>query len=861
MDLDYCPSEPESDDNVDEIEKCSESMPLSDELTYLLTDATLGLKDQNLTIDQVLKGVEDAPVYRRTRKNLSLEKFNMDSLDGMLSASLASNVNKLNIDKESVEYRRFCMDITHGTKNISDDDDGEYNEQSKNQTNDIDYTKSVSVEELDDLFQDFIQDPNEINRNTAELKNDITTPNWVIDEKHLFSQEQIELLKKQMLQNFQIVTQAYAIEKELRGPDSIQAGHWKSQLMEMDQCICWSDTQKEEAMINSEKYIEKEKEKDEINENKNGKGKESEVDKDTLSKVNIKCEGALSIKQSYFEIPGFDRLSRLFEIPYDNSSTKSRQFSRNFSRQYSKSEVIKYRTADDIDKRVKFKSIVPVQLPESIEQMIEIYSDVFDPNLIPDILRVRRGRMRFLPIEDELLLAGLKRFGDDDWFSIRAYYLPTKTRKQLKTRYKNLISRRTPESPVKDWYLEQFKPLIYLEREVIQSCTQLYGKSFKVIIRDLFPHQPEFLLKRTWEELYTYGEVGYSWEFSKGEIKKSKQEILLIGKQLKLYYKQCDEKSSDNKKIRITNPCVYRLNDGNSVVFGSNADLKELDDQMAKARLQRGLPIDYDSFKVKSVRGNRLVLGNDKAVWVLPNQYIKSSNKNVNTKKQKRKLDTLKSELSRIKPSKLLKLNNNKLPISSISNSTNSSSILIDNSVITTNKRINNITTTIPKNIYFKSKNTHSSIQPKITNKNDSIPKVSVVLTSSPMKNSLMSSKINRHIKNPNQKIVKIYNHTGSRNGLKGSKIQADLSTVTMNKDNEALFAPLIENVCDQVASRVMDSIIAKMINKSIDILVDDKEMNNYLNSSLSNTTSNSSSTTMYNHISSLTNRILHHHH
>jgi len=717
---------------------------------------------------------------------------------------------------------------------ISDDDDGEYNEQRTTTTNDIDYNKPVSVEELDDLFQDFIQDPNEVNQNTVELKNDITTPNWVIDEKHLFSQEQIELLQKQLLQNFQIVTQAYAIEKELRGPDSVQAGHWKSQLMEMNQCRCWSDTQKAKGLVKLEKEEEKkekEEEKEEKEEDVNNR------DQILVNKVNDKAQP----KKSYFEIPGFDRLPQLFDIPYDNSSTKSRQFSRNFSRQYSKSEVIKYRTADDIDKQVKFKSIVPVQLPESIEQMIEIYSDVFDPALIPDILRVRRGRMRFLPIEDELLLAGLKRFGDDDWFSIRAYYLPTKTRKQLKTRYKNLISRRTPESPVKDWYLEQFKPLIYLEREVIQSGTQLYEKSFRVIIRDLFPHQPEFLLKRTWEELFTYGEINCSWEFDDSEPKKSKQEILLMGKQFKWHHKV-----SNNKKLKITNPCVYRLNDGNSVVFGSNADLKELDDQMAKARIQRGLPINYNSFKVKSVKGNRLVLGNDKAVWVLPNQNVNKSSKNVN-KKSKRKLETVKTE-SKANSSKLQKLMKNNLG-TPLLNTTNNMSMSMPMNPSTNLRPSNNTSNTKAinsKNIYIKSKNNASN------NKNVSIPKVSVVLTSSPMKSSLISSKIKRHMKNPNQKIVKIYNHT-NRIGTKGNKIQAELSTVTMNKDNEALFAPLIENVCDQVASSVMDNIISKMINKSIEYIIDKKEIRNYLSSS-SNSSSSSSS-------SSSSTMLPHHHH
>ncbi|ORX55983.1 hypothetical protein BCR36DRAFT_280822 [Piromyces finnis] len=517
------------------------------------------------------------------------------------------------------------------------------------------------------------------------------------------------------------------------------------------------------------------------------------------------------LNKSFFDIPGFDRLQQLFDIPYNISSTKSRQFSRNFSRQYSKSEVVKYRTADDIDKRVKFKSIVPVQLPESIEQMIEMYSDVFNPCLFPDVLRVRRGRMRFLPIEDELLLAGLKRFGDDDWFSIRAYYLPTKTRKQLKTRYKNLISRRTPESPVKDWYLEQFKPLIYLEREVIKSGTQVYEKSFRVIIRDIFPHQPEFLLKRTWDELATYGEINCSWEFKDSEPKKSKREIIRIGKQLKWRHRQCNQ-TLGNKKLNITNPCVYRLNDGNSVVFGSNADLKELDDQMAKARIQRGLPIDYDSFKVKSVKGNRLVLGNDKAVWVLPNQYVKSSKNNSN-KMTKRKLEAVKLE-SKVNPSKFQKVGNTLSYSKSRScNVLAKSSLNLSTTPISKNKG---------KNIYNKSKN--------IINKDLTIPKVSVVLTSSPMKNALMSSKIENHMKNPNQKIVKIYD-TSNRFYTKGNKIQADLSTVTMNKDNEALFAPLIENVCDQVVSRVMDSIIAKMINESIEAIAIKKRSRKYLNS------------------------------
>jgi len=325
--------------------------------------------------------------------------------------------------------------------------------------------------------------------------------------------------------------------------------------------------------------------------------------------------------------------------------------------------------------------------------------------------------------------------------------------------------------------------------------------------------------------------------------------------------------------MKTTNPCVYRLNDGNSVVFGSNADLKELDNQMTKARLQRGLPIDYDSFKVKSVKGNRLVLGNDKAVWVLPNQYIKSSknSKNNNIKKSKRKLESIKLESNNdTSPSKIKKLGNGDISsLSLISTGTNSisSSILPNNySSIATSKINSSSNHAKSKDKKIKYKNKHNIVRPKNENdKNISIPKVSVVFTSSCLKNSSMSNKIKNHMKNPNQKVVKIYNHS-NLNGLKGGKVQADLSTVTMNKDNAALFAPLIENVCDQVTSLVMDNIINKMINKSIEVIVEEKKKNkntNYsaLNSPILNSSSSSSSfsSSLLNHLSSIPNHSFNH--
>jgi len=222
-------------------------------------------------------------------------------------------------------------------------------------------------------------------------------------------------------------------------------------------------------------------------------------------------------------------------------------------------------------------------------------------------------------------------------------------------------------------------------------------------------------------------------------------------------------------------------------------------------------------------------------------------------------------------PSKIKKLGNGDISsLSLISTGTNSISSILGNnySTIATSKISNSSSNHVKsRDKKIKCKNNHNIIHPKNENdKNISIPKVSVVFTSSCLKNS-MTNKIKNHMKNPNQKVVKIYNHS-NLNGLKGGKVQADLSTVTMNKDNAALFAPLIENVCDQVASRVMDNIINKMINKSIEDIVEERKKNkknnyNSLDSLILNPSSSSSSSSfsssILNHLSSFPNHSFNH--
>ncbi len=78
-----------------------------------------------------------------------------------------------------------------------------------------------------------------------------------------------------------------------------------------------------------------------------------------------------------------------------------------------------------------------------------------------------KTQSNFSTEEDRLLCMGARAFGFADPSSIRAHCLPTKSVAQVEARMRNLIRRGAETSEIKRLYLQPFKPLILVDRELL----------------------------------------------------------------------------------------------------------------------------------------------------------------------------------------------------------------------------------------------------------------------------------------------------------------------------------------------------------------------------------------------------------
>jgi hypothetical protein len=90
-----------------------------------------------------------------------------------------------------------------------------------------------------------------------------------------------------------------------------------------------------------------------------------------------------------------------------------------------------------------------------------------------------------LAAEDDLLLAGIIKFGSKNWASIRAYYLPTKTCDQIKIRINNLYHLRVGPNAVRNYLLVPFKPMTECERQILFWVIIFYQRALLYTVMHL----------------------------------------------------------------------------------------------------------------------------------------------------------------------------------------------------------------------------------------------------------------------------------------------------------------------------------------------------------------------------------------
>jgi hypothetical protein len=89
-----------------------------------------------------------------------------------------------------------------------------------------------------------------------------------------------------------------------------------------------------------------------------------------------------------------------------------------------------------------FERNAVLDLPPRIVETLAIFKDHFDPELIPNIkVEHRQKNQTFNVYEEELLLFGLQRYGENDLSCIQTFYLPTKTTLQIHQRLTKHIKR------------------------------------------------------------------------------------------------------------------------------------------------------------------------------------------------------------------------------------------------------------------------------------------------------------------------------------------------------------------------------------------------------------------------------------
>jgi hypothetical protein len=133
--------------------------------------------------------------------------------------------------------------------------------------------------------------------------------------------------------------------------------------------------------------------------------------------------------------------------------------------------------------------------PLHVQQMADKASASSSSN--QDGAKSTRDRIKWTPAEDLLLVLGLHRY-QYSWDSIHANYLPTKDIKQIKNRFKNRKKTATP-NPVKLFWHREMMPATEQEKASLIQAMSTHGKDFDGIARDFFSHRSPNFLRKLWD--------------------------------------------------------------------------------------------------------------------------------------------------------------------------------------------------------------------------------------------------------------------------------------------------------------------------------------------------------------------------
>ncbi len=133
--------------------------------------------------------------------------------------------------------------------------------------------------------------------------------------------------------------------------------------------------------------------------------------------------------------------------------------------------------------------IVPMPIKTGLRIFTEPYFATF-PEILPKqgllatetLLKLSREaqRLKFFRSEDSLLALGMSQFGND-FGLIAEYMLPVKIAKQLRTRAKNLCSKREYDNPVRKFKKDNVLPVLNSKVFITQPRSKYYFYLYHIL--------------------------------------------------------------------------------------------------------------------------------------------------------------------------------------------------------------------------------------------------------------------------------------------------------------------------------------------------------------------------------------------
>ncbi|KAJ3405987.1 hypothetical protein HDV05_006239, partial [Chytridiales sp. JEL 0842] len=470
----------------------------------------------------------------------------------------AAEVSAFSPLKKDAVLQEESEDDSDAAENDEEEDDEDAEDEEEEDEDDDEFdllleeedpiTNPSRYREVDQLFEEYQSTASESDL-AALLQAPPTVPVWVNSPEGCFSEDQVRMLKIQMQQHFQLVSQAFILTRELHGSSSLEAKHWVSVL--------------EGLKDDREKAVESFGEKS----------------------VYIVLEPP-AIFQKLLTIPGPE--------PSKPRSAKSRAFIRAFGYQLTPREkrdhvsgsAHPFHTSQQLTLKnavtmltttsKKWGRFDPCPWFEGLEVLVEMFPR-WDPYLLPCIFRVRRNLSpEFLPQEDALLVRGLVAFGPADLQSIRAFCLPTKSVNLIHLRIKSLTARGRAENPVKQICLRPFRSLTILEKDLLREGVKTWGEAFKQKSLEMFAEIPSWLIGRAWGSMFMLGEVSCPWPSDEvPEVEKLVHETEKVGSLKKRKCGEGDGEVVQSRKKRKSVAPVLQDNPPMVMVTRSHQQLKK----------------------------------------------------------------------------------------------------------------------------------------------------------------------------------------------------------------------------------------------------------------------------------------------